>query len=294
MSADPFIQAPGQWMNYDRYAYAMNNPLFYSDPTGYKWKWNYLNPGYWLSEGVQWLNDNTTGLREKMVDIGIPDFNVGYNTSQGSFHNIGNSDNIYHNQLGNDYGGVVNDAIGDAFGREAYVSGNSSLLEGISSLSYGQISFGILTFIGKKGMSVIEGEVIRQTAFNAQIANPNFKSNEIPYASFRSPGWLRFVGKWGGSVLSAWSAFDINDQFKTGQITESEMWREQGSNAVGALPIVGTGWTMGWEAGRIISNTSWYNMFKYNFWRGIYEWKMGATIESDPILWDHFHHIYKP
>ncbi|MFZ7131054.1 MAG: hypothetical protein ACOWWR_01710, partial [Eubacteriales bacterium] len=177
---------------------------------------------------------------------------------------------------------------------EAYVSGNSSLLEGISSLSYGQIGFGILTFIGKKGMSVIEGEVIRQTAFNAQIANPNFKSNEIPYASFRSPGWLRFVGKWGGSVLSAWSAFDINDQFKTGQITESEMWREQGSNAVGALPIVGTGWTMGWEAGRIISNTSWYNMFKYNFWRGIYEWKMGATIESDPILWDHFHHIYKP
>ncbi|RCW38858.1 hypothetical protein [Marinilabilia salmonicolor] len=80
-----------------------------------------------MSEGMQWLNDNTTGLREKMVDIGVPNFNAGYNTSQGSFHNIGNSGNIYHNQLGNDYDGVVNAAIGDALNREAYVSGNSSL-----------------------------------------------------------------------------------------------------------------------------------------------------------------------
>lgn len=31
-----------------------------------------------------------------MVNIGVPDFNVGYNSSEGSFHNIGNSGNIYH------------------------------------------------------------------------------------------------------------------------------------------------------------------------------------------------------
>jgi hypothetical protein len=35
MSADPFIQAPGNLQSYNRYAYVMNNPLAYTDPSGY-------------------------------------------------------------------------------------------------------------------------------------------------------------------------------------------------------------------------------------------------------------------
>jgi RHS repeat-associated protein len=34
LSPDPYIQAPGSWMNYNRYAYCYNNPLIYSDPSG--------------------------------------------------------------------------------------------------------------------------------------------------------------------------------------------------------------------------------------------------------------------
>ncbi|NLL86301.1 MAG: RHS repeat-associated core domain-containing protein, partial [Syntrophomonadaceae bacterium] len=34
LSPDPYIQAPGSWMNYNRYAYCLNNPLIYSDPSG--------------------------------------------------------------------------------------------------------------------------------------------------------------------------------------------------------------------------------------------------------------------
>jgi len=33
-SPDPHIQAPGNWFNYNRYAYAYNNPLKYTDPDG--------------------------------------------------------------------------------------------------------------------------------------------------------------------------------------------------------------------------------------------------------------------
>jgi RHS repeat-associated protein len=35
MSADPFIQAPTNLQSHNRYAYVMNNPLIYSDPSGY-------------------------------------------------------------------------------------------------------------------------------------------------------------------------------------------------------------------------------------------------------------------
>jgi len=35
-SPDPFIQDPGNWLNYNRYAYCLNNPLIYTDPSGYK------------------------------------------------------------------------------------------------------------------------------------------------------------------------------------------------------------------------------------------------------------------
>jgi RHS repeat-associated protein len=34
-SPDPLIQAPENWVNYNRYGYCMNNPLIYSDPSGY-------------------------------------------------------------------------------------------------------------------------------------------------------------------------------------------------------------------------------------------------------------------
>ncbi|OYT14561.1 MAG: hypothetical protein B7C24_17690 [Bacteroidetes bacterium 4572_77] len=34
LSPDPFVQAPGNLQNYNRYSYAMNNPLKYTDPSG--------------------------------------------------------------------------------------------------------------------------------------------------------------------------------------------------------------------------------------------------------------------
>jgi RHS repeat-associated protein len=34
LSPDPYVQAPDNWYNYNRYAYCMNNPLIYTDPDG--------------------------------------------------------------------------------------------------------------------------------------------------------------------------------------------------------------------------------------------------------------------
>ncbi len=35
MSADPYIQAPGNLQSYNRYSYVMNNPMVFTDPSGY-------------------------------------------------------------------------------------------------------------------------------------------------------------------------------------------------------------------------------------------------------------------
>jgi hypothetical protein len=52
----------------------LNNPLKYSDPSGYKWRWG--NPFYHFQKAMQWVNDNTTKLRQKMSDANIPDFTI--------------------------------------------------------------------------------------------------------------------------------------------------------------------------------------------------------------------------
>ena len=34
LSVDPYVQAPSDWLNFNRYAYCLNNPLKYTDPSG--------------------------------------------------------------------------------------------------------------------------------------------------------------------------------------------------------------------------------------------------------------------
>jgi RHS repeat-associated protein len=62
-SPDPFVQAPDNWVNYNRYGYCLNNPLIYSDPSGYMFDaksqsgyeeqfWQYLGSGCSYSQAI--------------------------------------------------------------------------------------------------------------------------------------------------------------------------------------------------------------------------------------------------
>jgi RHS repeat-associated protein len=59
-SPDPFVQAPGNNQSYNRYSYCLNNPLKYTDPSGYTNHPNWWDPAEVVCwEAYAWLN--TTG-----------------------------------------------------------------------------------------------------------------------------------------------------------------------------------------------------------------------------------------
>lgn len=39
LSPDPYLQAPANFQNYNRYSYVLNNPVSMTDPSGHFWKW---------------------------------------------------------------------------------------------------------------------------------------------------------------------------------------------------------------------------------------------------------------
>jgi len=57
LQADPYIQAPKNSQNYDRYSYVLNNPLSYTDPSGYSFRkfyelWSKLDGRYYSHKHI--------------------------------------------------------------------------------------------------------------------------------------------------------------------------------------------------------------------------------------------------
>jgi len=65
LSPDPFVQAPTYSQNYNRYSYALNNPLKYTDPSGYYYgpAKDIINEGYYdLASQTSYAMDYLRGV----------------------------------------------------------------------------------------------------------------------------------------------------------------------------------------------------------------------------------------
>lgn len=101
--------------------------------------------------------------------------------------------------------------------------------------------------------------------------------------------------KIGGYGLGLWNAYSVNSQHSSGQITDRQMYMEQGSNVLTTIGgLYGAGWGVGWELGRAISNTGWYQEAKFNFWYNRWESQVGSPSQSNEALWHYFYQNYKP
>jgi RHS repeat-associated protein len=67
-SPDPFVQAPGNWLNYNRYGYVMNNPLKYTDPNGEFWN---IAIGAFIGGIVNWVSNGAEFTWEGLGYFGI-------------------------------------------------------------------------------------------------------------------------------------------------------------------------------------------------------------------------------
>lgn len=68
ISADPFVQAPSNWLSYNRYAYAFNSPLHFTDPSGY------FSLGGFLEDLGNAASDFVSGAAE-LIGTGLRDVN---------------------------------------------------------------------------------------------------------------------------------------------------------------------------------------------------------------------------
>ncbi len=110
LSTDPYVQAPGSWLNYNRYAYCLNNPLIYTDENG-----------EWIHTAIGALVGGIANLAMNWKNIdgfwqGVAAFGVGAAAGAATASSFGASSGVWVGLAASAAGGAV-------------VSGTNSVIE---------------------------------------------------------------------------------------------------------------------------------------------------------------------
>lgn len=101
--------------------------------------------------------------------------------------------------------------------------------------------------------------------------------------------------KYLGYGIGVYSAADINQKRINGDIGWTEWSIEQTSNLFSTLGgSIGAAWGIGWEAGRSITYSDWYQEKKYDFFYDQWKRRYGEPSSSNEWMWNYFYQNYKP
>jgi len=129
----------------------------------------------------------------------------------------------------------------------------------------------------------------------------NFKMYKQTWGGNKYTGGKNKFGKkmsgameWTGRGIGMWSAWNVWSAWRKNEISIGWMITEEASNAYSTFGgLKGAAWGIGWELGRTITNTEWYQKFKFNVMYDYWERKFGSPCESNEYLWIYFFENYK-
>lgn len=251
-----------------------------------KWKWNPLS---WSKpeEVVLHFGSNTDGSGMyggiSAGKSGQPQPMVGYSRNQGAgigYQYNGNSNMYYPGYDYNKPEKSVNEAIYQA--RQKYNNVDpSSAIAGASTATLSEMYYSKTynTWMGKN-----------YKVYNQSWGGNQYTGGKNKYGK-RMSNYFRYLGY----GIGAYSAYDIDKKRINGDVSWTEWSIEQGSNAFSTFGgQMGAAWSIGWEAGRALTSTDWYQERKYNFFYDQWERRYGEPSSSNEWIWNYFYQNYKP
>ena len=130
---------------------------------------------------------------------------------------------------------------------------------------------------------------------NGKFYDQSWGGNGFTGGKFKFGKNLSTTFKWGGNVLGLYNAGVIYEEYNAGNINTAQFALEEASNAYSTLGgIYGAAWGIGWEAGRYVTQQSWYQQTKYDFWSNMWQIRYGVPSYQNQHEWNYFYNNYQP
>ncbi len=246
LSVDRFVQDPFNTQSYNRYSYCMNNPLKYTDPSGWAgeggigtylpwWAYPYRPYGYGITPADRAFWHSTDMTNEAGINASKPGAQ-GYLEETKAFAGVGN-DLIYK---GSTYKWVSTDAATSSYGVDWTFYTGAGLT--IAQKTLFSSEFG--TWMGKDG----------------KIRPQSWSGNGTTGGKYKfAKSWSGKLGLLGKSV-AVYSMYSSLEKWQNGKISNELFGGDMVSGLAGIFGgIYGASWSFGWELGKNYGPSTWHS-----------------------------------